>query len=131
MATSESKRSRPSAQLKRRRSTPRTSSADGKKKIPRAAKARPGRSRRQVQVSPELYRTLASINECLKTVSDGLDTLQAAELVAPKSSELRKAKAEELRADINATITINMHSREMDAAYYHEQERLKLEKRDA
>jgi hypothetical protein len=71
------------------------------------------------------------MNECLKTVSDGLDVLQAAELMAPDASELRKATAEELRADINATITINMHTREMEAASHHQQERIKLEKRDS
>ena len=82
-------------------------------------------------MSPEVYRTLASLNECLTTVSNSLDALQAAELIAPKSSELRKAAAEQLRAEINATITINMHTFEMEAAYYHEKERLRLEKRDS
>jgi hypothetical protein len=81
-------------------------------------------------MTPEVYRTLASMNESLKAVSDGLDVLISAELIARESAELRKAKAEELRADINATITINMHTSEMDAAFRHQQERLTLEKRD-
>ena len=81
-------------------------------------------------MTPEVYRTLASMNESLKAVSDGLDVLISAELIAPESAELRKAKAEELRADINATVTINMHRNEMNPAFSHQQERLKLEKRD-
>jgi hypothetical protein len=82
-------------------------------------------------MNPDVYRTLASLNESLKTVSDSLDILQAAELIAPEASELRKATAEELRADINATITINIHTLEMEAANRHQQERLKLENRDS
>jgi len=81
-------------------------------------------------MNPEVYRTLANLNEGLKTVSDSLNVLQAAKLIAPESSELRRAIAEELRADINATVTINMHTREMEAAYNHQQERIRLEKRD-
>jgi hypothetical protein len=82
------------------------------------------------KMNPEVYRTLANLNEGLKTVSDSLNVLQAAKLIAPESSELRRAIAEELRADINATVTINMHTREMEAAYHHQQERIRLEKRD-
>jgi hypothetical protein len=82
-------------------------------------------------VNPEIYRTLASLNESLKTVSDGLDVLQAAELIAPETSKLRKIAAEELRAVINATITISIHTSEMETVHRHQQERLKLEKRDS
>jgi hypothetical protein len=127
MADTETKRSRLSAQPKRRRSTPRTITAESGKSVSQAANAHPAESRKHSQTSPEIYRTLASLNECLKTVSDGLDALQAAELIAPEASELRKAAAEELRSDINSTVTINMHTLEMEAANYYEQKKFRLE----
>lgn len=123
MADTESKRSRPSAQPRRRLPI-----AKGNKRDSHPVKASPGNAK--AQTDPELYRTLASMNESLKIVSEGLGVLQAAKLLSPRSAKLRRATAEELRASINATATINVHQREMDAAFHFQQERFRFEEKN-
>jgi hypothetical protein len=81
------------------------------------------------KMNPEIYRALASFNESLQTVSQSLDVLQAAGLQTRQLSELRKAKAEELRAEVTASVAINLHTREMETAFQVERERLRKEER--
>ena len=80
------------------------------------------------KMNPEIYGTLASLNESLQIVSRSLDVLQAAELLTPQVTELHRLTAEQLRAEVSQSITINLHTREAETAFQVQQERLRLEK---
>jgi len=80
-------------------------------------------------MNPNVYRVLANLNEALRVVARSLDVLKDAKVLSPQLSELRELTTEQLRAEINEAVTINLHTREMETVSQFEQERLRLEKR--
>lgn len=80
-------------------------------------------------MNPNVYRVLANLNEALRIVSRSLDVLKDAKVLTPHLSELRELTTEQLRAEINQAVTINLHNREMEIVSQFQQERLRLEER--
>ena len=80
-------------------------------------------------MNPNVYRVLANLNEALRVVARSLDVLKDEKLLTPQLSELRELTTEQLRAEINQAVTINLHNREIEIASQFQQERLRLEER--
>ena len=81
------------------------------------------------EMNPNVYRVLANLNEALRVVARSLDVLKDEKLLTPQLSELRELTTEQLRAEINQAVTINLHNREIEIASQFQQERLRLEER--
>ena len=76
----------------------------------------------------EIYQSLYSINESLQAVSEHLERLKIAGVLNPSFAEIHQCAAHQLRAEINQTATINLHTCESQDAYHLEQLRLRQEK---
>jgi len=75
----------------------------------------------------EVYQSLYSINESLQTVSEHLEKLKAAGILNASFAEIRQCAAQQMRAEINQTATINLHTRESQDAHHFEKQRLAQE----
>lgn len=76
----------------------------------------------------EIYHSLCAINESLEQVTEHLDKLKGAEVLRQDFTDIRKLTAEQLRAEINTSATLAMHTQETHEAAAVEQERIRQEK---
>ena len=77
----------------------------------------------------EVYLSLSTINTALETATDHLERLQAAGLLFPELTEIRRTTLEQLRSEINASATNALYTSECETAHQLEQQRLTLESR--
>jgi hypothetical protein len=76
----------------------------------------------------EIYQSLYTINESLQLVAEHLGKLKDAEILSPEFAEIKRLSAEEMRAEINQSATLALHSREFADAAIFAQQRMKQEK---
>ena len=77
----------------------------------------------------ELYESLYLICLATQQISDHLDRLRSADVLKPVFVELRKTAAQQLRAEVTASATLNLTAPEAEDAYRHESKRIRMETR--
>lgn len=77
----------------------------------------------------DVYQSLYLISLATEQITQHLERLKTANILAPKAAELRKLAVNQLRAEIAAAAVMNLTSAEMDESYRQEKGRLRLEKR--
>ena len=75
----------------------------------------------------ELYESLYLICNATQQITDHLDRLRSAEILKPVFVELHKTAAQQLRAEITASATLNLTAPEAEDAYRHESKRIRME----
>ncbi|HLJ27060.1 MAG TPA: hypothetical protein VKY85_10160 [Candidatus Angelobacter sp.] len=78
-----------------------------------------------------VYESLYLISLAVQQITDSLERLKSTKILAPGFVELRKMAANQLRAEIAASSTINLTTREAEDAYRLERKRIRMEKKVA
>ncbi len=79
--------------------------------------------------SPSVYESLYLISLAVQQITDNLERLRSANILAPGFVELRKMAANQLRAAIAASSTIKLTTWEAEDAYRLERQRIRTEKK--
>lgn len=75
----------------------------------------------------EVYESLYLICQATQQITDHLDRLGAADILKPMFVELHKLAAQQLRAEVTATATLNLTAPEAEDAYRQESKRIRME----
>lgn len=76
----------------------------------------------------QIYESLYLISVATQLLTKHLERLRSAKLLSERTVEHGKTAANELRAQISASSTINLTSREAEEAFRFEKKRIRLEK---
>jgi hypothetical protein len=76
-----------------------------------------------------VYESLYLISLAVQQITDNLERLRSANILAPGFVELRKMTANQLRAEIAASSTIKLTTWEAEDAYLLERKRIRTEKK--
>lgn len=76
----------------------------------------------------QIYESLYLISVATQLITEHLDRLQSAKILSKWAVEHGKTAANELRAQLAASSTINLTGKEADNAYWLEKKRIRMEK---